>query len=96
MVVFVLEAVPTSVRGEMTRWMLEPHPGVFVGRVSAGVRERLWKRVCKSLRTGNAMIIHTTNTEQGYEIRTWGPTRRLIVEFDGLMLAQMPRQPKAT
>ena len=32
MVVMVLEKVPVSLRGELTRWLIEPHPGVFVGR----------------------------------------------------------------
>ena len=45
MVVLVLERVPTSLRGELTRWMLEPKAGVFVGTMSALVREQLWEKV---------------------------------------------------
>jgi CRISPR-associated protein Cas2 len=29
----ILEKVPTSLRGELTRWMLEPKSGVFVGNI---------------------------------------------------------------
>jgi CRISPR-associated protein Cas2 len=45
MVVLILERVPPGLRGELTRWFLEPQAGVFVGRVSAIVRElspRAW------------------------------------------------------
>ena len=65
MVVMILESVPTSLRGELTRWMLEPKAGVFVGTVSAMVRDRLWGKVCKSVRDGGCMMIHRTNNEQG-------------------------------
>ena len=42
MIVMLLEKVPLRVRGELTRWLIEPHTGVFVGHVNAMVRERLW------------------------------------------------------
>ena len=42
----VLERVPASLRGELTRWLLETRPGVFVGHVSAMVRDKLWDKVC--------------------------------------------------
>jgi CRISPR-associated protein Cas2 len=44
MVVLVLERVPVSLQGELTRWLLEPRAGVFVGNIPAGVRDRLWER----------------------------------------------------
>ncbi len=46
MIVLILEKVPTSLRGELTRWLLELKAGVFVGKVSAMVRDRLWEHVC--------------------------------------------------
>ena len=89
MVVMVLESVLPSVRGELTRWMLEPKAGVFVGRISAMVRDRLWTKVCASVGTGGAILIHTTDTEQGYAIRLHGKTTRTIRDFDGLLLVVM-------
>lgn len=44
MVVLVLTACPSGLRGDISRWMLEIAPGVFVGRLSTRVRERLWER----------------------------------------------------
>lgn len=86
MVVIILERVPTTLRGELTRWMLEPKTGVFVGRISAMVRDRLWEMVCGRLKGGAGMMLHTTDNEQGYAIRFWGMPSRVAVDFDGLTL----------
>ncbi|MCC7000500.1 MAG: type I-E CRISPR-associated endoribonuclease Cas2, partial [Deltaproteobacteria bacterium] len=39
MLVMILEAVPVSLRGELTRWLTPVTSTVFVGSVSAEVRE---------------------------------------------------------
>lgn len=41
MIVVVLSACPVGLRGDLTRWLLEISAGVFVGKVSARVREHL-------------------------------------------------------
>ncbi len=86
MVVFLMEKVPVSLRGEITRWMLELRPGVFVGNISALVREKLWETVCQKLKGGAAMLLHSAANEQGYKIRTFGDTTRKVKDFDGLQL----------
>jgi CRISPR-associated protein Cas2 len=88
MVVMILQRVPPGLRGELTRWMLQPHTGLFVGTLSARVRQRLWQRVCKSLKGGAAILIHPYNNEQGFTILTSGNTKRLIEDFDGIKLAK--------
>lgn len=90
MVVMVLQSVPTSLRGELTRWLVEPHAGVFVGHVNATVRDRLWEKCCKSKRAGGVVQIWSTNTEQRFEMRTAGATKRSVVEFEGLQLIRIP------
>jgi CRISPR-associated protein Cas2 len=90
MVVMVLEKVSVSLRGELTRWLIEPHPGLFVGHVNAMVRDRLWDKCCKAKRLGGVVQIWTTNTEQRFKIRAHGDTQREIVEFDGLQLIRLP------
>ena len=91
MTVMILENVPTSVRGELTRWLIEPYPGVFVGHVSAMVRERLWDRCAKKIRDGGMLQIWSTNTEQRFQMRSIGVTKRDIVDFDGLQLIRIPK-----
>lgn len=89
MVVLIVERVPTSLRGELTRWMLEPSPGVFVGQPSALVRDRLWEKVCRSKRAGAAMLIRTADSEQGFAFMLSGDTTRAVVDFEGLSLIQI-------
>lgn len=89
MVVMILEAVPPSVRGELTRWLLEPKAGVFVGRVSAMVRDRLWEKVCDSVGRGGAILIYSSDSEQGYGMRFHGTTKRQLADFEGLTLVQL-------
>ncbi len=93
MMVMILERVPASLRGELSRWMLEPHTGVFVGNVSAMVRERLWQKACKSVKDGACMLIWSSNTEQGFKIDFWGGTKRHITDWEGLQLVTKPREP---
>jgi CRISPR-associated protein Cas2 len=88
MIVMVLENVPTSLRGELTRWLIEPKPGVFVGHVSAMVRDRLWEKCIKQRKEGGLIQIWSTNTEQHFDMRSWGETNRELAEFEGLWLVR--------
>ena len=90
MVVMILDKVPVSLRGELTRWLIEPRPGVFVGHVNAMVRDLLWQKCCGKAGEGGVTQIWSTNTEQHFQMRAWGDTRREIVEFDGLQLIRLP------
>jgi CRISPR-associated protein Cas2 len=86
MVVLFLEHVPTSLRGELTRWLIEPRPGVFLGNVSAMVRDKLWETIMEKAPEGGGMLLHTARTEQGYSVRTFGDTTRRIVDVEGVSL----------
>ncbi len=86
MVVFILEKVPASLRGELTRWTLELKAGVFVGSVSAMVRNLLWEKICLSAKDGGATLIHSMDNEQGFAVQMYGDTSRRIVDFEGLWL----------
>ena len=90
MLVMVLENVPPSLRGELTRWLIEPHPGVFVGHVSAMVRDRLWEKCIQKRGDGGLIQVWSTNTEQHFEIRSWGETDRELVNLEGLWLIRRP------
>ncbi len=88
--VIILERVPVSLRGELTRWMLEIHTGVFVGTLSAMVRDVLWDHVCDQMRDGAGFLVYHTNNEQGFAMRSCGPTSRRIEDFEGLTLITIP------
>ena len=92
MVVMILENVPVSLRGQLTRWLVEAHPGVFVGHVNAMVRDRLWQKCCEAKRTGHVLQAWSTNTEQHFLMRSHGDGQREIVDFDGLQLIRVRKQ----
>ncbi len=91
MVVMILEKVPGRLRGELTRWLIEPHTGMFVGHVNAMVRDALWDKCCQARGIGGVVQIWSTNTEQRFIMRMHGATRREIVECEGLQLIAIPR-----
>ena len=88
MIVIVLERVSASLRGDLTRWMLELRPGVFVGKLNSRVRDQLWERVCGQMRGGAAVLVHAAQNEQGFAIRLWGSPTRWPVDLEGLTLIQ--------
>lgn len=90
MVVMIVERAPTSLRGELTRWLLEPHPGVFIGHLSAMVRDLLWEKCCRQVKDGGIVQAWSTNNEQRFAMRTFGKTRREIADIEGLLLVRLP------
>ena len=90
MVVMIMESVPVGLRGELSRWLIEPHPGVFLGHLTAMVRDRLWEHACKASREGGIIQMWTTNSEQRFAVRVHGSTRREIIDLDGLQLVRRP------
>jgi CRISPR-associated protein Cas2 len=90
MVVIILESVPTALHGELNRWLFEPHAGVFVGHLSALVRDRLWEKCCPTGKEGGVLQLWSTNNEQRFALRTFGTTCRDLVDFEGLQLIRLP------
>ena len=82
----ILERVPASLRGELSRWMIEPKAGVFVGRLSGTVRDKLWEKICSGMKGGAGVLIYHADCEQGYQIRFWGATSRYMIDCEGLTL----------
>lgn len=90
MIVMILEKVSASLRGELTRWLIEPRTGVFVGHVSARVRDGLWEKCNTGKSAGGIVQIWSSNTEQHFKMRMAGDTSRQLVENEGLQLILVP------
>ena len=89
MVVLIVENAQPSLRGEISRLMIQPRAGTFVGNIPARVRDRLWERVTERLANraeAGAIMIHSARTEQGFAVRSFGDPRRKVVDVDGLQL----------
>jgi CRISPR-associated protein Cas2 len=93
MIVISLTNCPLSLRGDLTKWLLEIDPGVFVGQVSARVREQLWKRVQESAKNGRATMVFSSNTEQGLDFKVHN-SNWLPIDYDGLKLIMRPISPE--
>jgi len=90
MIIMILENVTPSLRGELSRWLIEPQTGVFVGHLSARVRDKLWEKACKAKRGGSVLQIWSTNNEQRFQMRLYGNASRKIIECEGIQLIQIP------
>lgn len=94
MIVLMLDRVKPGLRGELTRWLIEPRTGVFVGNVSALVRDKLWDVVCERVDEGAAILIQTSRSEQGFSIRSVGEHNRRPVDWEGLTLIAVATERK--
>ena len=89
MIVVSLTNCPPKLRGDLTKWLIEINAGVYVGRVSARVRDELWQRICENVKDGRATMVFNANNEQGMDFyvhnTTWKP-----VDYDGITLMLRP------
>lgn len=86
MLVVVTENVPPRLRGRLAVWLLEVRAGVYVGDVSARVREMIWEQIGELAEQGNVVMVWAINSESGFEFQTHGENRRMPVDLDGLRL----------
>jgi len=86
MLVVVTENVPPRLRGRLAVWLLEIRAGVYVGDVSQRIREMIWEQVTLLAETGNVALAWATNTESGFDFQTFGESRRIPIDYDGLRL----------
>ena len=87
MLVIVLENVPARIGGRLSLWFLEVRAGVFVGRASPRLRDRVWDEITSDLGDGNAVMVEAVPAEEaGFRFRTAGKNRRTPLDFDGFPL----------
>ncbi|GBC61452.1 type I-E CRISPR-associated endoribonuclease Cas2 [Desulfonema ishimotonii] len=89
MVVVEVENAPDKLRGTLTAWFLQVRAGLYVGTLSARMRDQIWVMI-----TGvrddlfSAVMVFPKNNEQGFGMRTFGKNRRKVVNVDGLELIE--------
>ena len=94
MLVMILEKLPRSLRGALSRWLIEPATGVFLGNPSQRVREELWKTATKKAGKGHVLQIWSTRGPQGFAYREHGDSMRKLEDFDGIALVVRVPKPK--
>ncbi|MBR7005524.1 MAG: type I-E CRISPR-associated endoribonuclease Cas2 [Candidatus Methanomethylophilaceae archaeon] len=94
MIVIVLSTCSPSLRGDLTKWLFEVSTNLYVGRVSARIRDRLWERtVSECGNTGKATMVFTTNNEQGFDLKVHN-AGRTPCDIDGFRMLLRPMKPK--
>ncbi|GAQ65356.1 type I-E CRISPR-associated endoribonuclease Cas2e [Streptomyces scabiei] len=96
MIAITATAVPDHLRGALTRWLLEVTPELYVGTVSARVRDELWDLVTACTGDGTSVLVHPSDNEQGFALRTAGTHRRHPLDFDGMTLIAFQPTSKET
>lgn len=94
MVVITLSSCPPALRGDLSAWLSEIDTGVYVGKVTARVREALWERVCQHIKHGRATLAYTARNEQGLEFRLHN-THWRTRDYEGLVLMMRPSAKQA-
>lgn len=89
MVVVVLSDCPPKLRGDLSKWLFEINTGVYIGNVTARIRELLWKRICENIKNGQATMVYSARGEQRMEFVVHNTSWK-IVDFDGIKLMQRP------
>lgn len=89
MIVIVLTNCPEGLRGHLTLWLMEVKAGVFVGKVSARIREALWTRVTELCKDGDALMIQSAPNEQGMLLTTH-KHKWQAVDREGVTLMRRP------
>lgn len=93
MIVISMTNCPPKLRGDLSKWLCEINTGVYVGQVSARVREALWDRICDNIGDGQATMVYNFANEQRFEFRTHN-TAWTVRDFDGIKLMMRPNQPE--
>lgn len=87
MVVFFLKKFPQKTRGLLSRYTLELHSGLFVGKLSKRLRSDLWDRISEDAPIdGFACMTWNTQSPQGIDIVTIGKSDYEIQKYDDLIM----------
>ncbi|WP_311376699.1 type I-E CRISPR-associated endoribonuclease Cas2e [Anaerococcus lactolyticus] len=91
--VITLKNSPSSLRGDLTKWMQEIATGVYVGNFNTKIRQELWERVVESVGSGEATMTYAYRNEIGYKFETHN-SNKIMIDFEGIPLVLTPQNPK--
>lgn len=87
MLVVVANDLPPAVRGRMKLWFIEPRANVFVSGIKDSVAKTVIDYLYKHCPPESGIVMFRSLPEPpGYEVRTIGPTRKILTELSGLQL----------
>ncbi|WFF72815.1 type I-E CRISPR-associated endoribonuclease Cas2e [Proteiniclasticum sp. QWL-01] len=92
MTIITLTSTPISLRGDLTKWLFEISTGVYVGNISARVRDELWDRICLYCKEGQVTMVYNAKNEQRLAFRVHN-TNWELTDYDGIKLMKKPLNP---
>lgn len=84
--VIAMTAAEPNLRGLLTRWCLEPVPGLYCGLLSARVRDQLWQEVEDAILAAGAHAALVRHDQGQLSITTAGHRPREPIDLDGTTL----------
>lgn len=80
-------AIPDHLRGYLSRFLSEVTTGLYVGVVSARVRDNLWERAVSAAGSGSLTLIYNDAArEQGFALRSTVSGSRPVLDLDGMLV----------
>lgn len=89
MIVLTIKNAPSTVHHYLSKWFFEISTGVYVGQVSARIRDKIWDNLCVRLQSSQLTMIYPDRNEQHLTFRVHNCERQ-VVDFDGLKLIRRP------
>lgn len=89
MTVILVENVSPSLRGSLSKWMIELKSGCFVGKTNALLRDLLWERCLRNSGDGSVIQAWHFPGEQGFQFRCHNLKDRELVDYDGIYLMRI-------
>lgn len=92
MTVVVIEAVstPAACHGVIARYLPRVGVGLYVGSLTARVRDILWDVACGEATRGSLTMIIPDSSPQGFELRGHGHPKSWLSDWDGLVFLRLP------
>jgi CRISPR-associated protein Cas2 len=85
MIIIVLDKVPNSVHGKVAQSFFEIYRNVFIGNVSAKVRDSVWSMLDQNQNV-SAVMAYSYPTIQGFELLCTGNMNNKFIDIDGIKI----------
>lgn len=91
MIILILENAPAGLKGHVSQILFRLRTDVFIGNVSAMVRDELWIAVETGIRKGFALMAFSSNTEQGFSLKICGSSTNVqkLFDLEGILLVSI-------
>lgn len=87
MLVVIANHLPPAVRGRMKLWFIEPRPNVFVSGIKDATAQKVVEYLYQQCPVESGlMVFRKINQAPGFEIRSFGDTKRSLTQISGMQL----------